>query len=104
MARAHAGRRREAMATIARATTTPRDGDDGRSMWVDCDPGHDDAFALYLALHGTAERARVLVGASATHGNASAGKTTVNALRALAWIGAQASRDGGEEGLSLIHI
>ena len=98
MARAHAGRRREAMATIARATTTRRDGDDGRSMWVDCDPGHDDAFALYLALHGTAERARVLVGASATHGNASAGKTTVNALRALAWIGAQASRDGGEEG------
>ena len=79
------------MATIARATTTPRDGDDGRSMWVDCDPGHDDAFALYLALHGTAERARVLVGASATHGNASAGKTTVNALRALAWIGAHTS-------------
>ena len=98
MARAHDARRREAMATIARATTTRRDGDDGGSMWVDCDPGHDDAFALYLALHGTAGRARVLVGASATHGNQSAGKTTVNALRALAWIGATASRDGGGEG------
>ena len=88
----------------------------GKTLWVDCDPGHDDAFALYLAAWGTidesgapsrASRATsrgtsnsvetektdkfdptplVLAGVSTVAGNQSIEKTTANARRVLHWI------------------
>src|SRR4051812_49146566 len=50
---------------------------------LDCDPGHDDAIALLLAL-GSPELE--LVGVTTTHGNQTLEKTTDNALRVLALV------------------
>jgi inosine-uridine nucleoside N-ribohydrolase len=47
---------------------------------VDCDPGHDDAIALLLAL-GSPELE--LLGVTTVHGNQTLDKTTENALRVL---------------------
>jgi inosine-uridine nucleoside N-ribohydrolase len=51
---------------------------------VDCDPGHDDAIALLLAL---ASPELELVGVTTVHGNQTLEKTTDNALRVLALVG-----------------
>ena len=51
---------------------------------IDCDPGHDDAIALLLAL---ASPELELVGVTTVHGNQTLEKTTDNALRVLALIG-----------------
>lgn len=53
---------------------------------LDCDPGHDDAIALLLAL---ASPEVDLVGVTTTHGNQTLDKTTDNALRVLALAGRQ---------------
>ena len=47
---------------------------------IDCDPGHDDAIALLLAL-GSPEVE--LLGVTTVHGNQTLEKTTANALRVL---------------------
>ncbi len=47
---------------------------------LDCDPGHDDAIALLLAL-GSPELE--LLGVTTTYGNQTLDKTTANALRVL---------------------
>ena len=47
---------------------------------LDCDPGHDDAIALLLAL-GSSELD--LLGVTTTYGNQTLEKTTANALRVL---------------------
>jgi inosine-uridine nucleoside N-ribohydrolase len=47
---------------------------------IDCDPGHDDAIALLLAL-GSPELE--LLGVTTTYGNQTLEKTTANALRVL---------------------
>jgi inosine-uridine nucleoside N-ribohydrolase len=47
---------------------------------IDCDPGHDDAMALLLAL---ASPEVELLGVTTVHGNQTLDKTTVNALRIL---------------------
>jgi inosine-uridine nucleoside N-ribohydrolase len=47
---------------------------------IDCDPGHDDAMALLLAL---ASPELELVGVSTVHGNTTIDNTTVNALKIL---------------------
>ena len=47
---------------------------------IDCDPGHDDAIALLLAL-GSPELE--LLGVTTTYGNQTLDKTTANALRVL---------------------
>ncbi|KAH7035160.1 inosine-uridine preferring nucleoside hydrolase [Microdochium trichocladiopsis] len=53
-------------------------------LWLDCDPGHDDTFAILLAAyHPQIE----LLGISTVHGNASLDKTTNNALSVLTAIG-----------------
>jgi inosine-uridine nucleoside N-ribohydrolase len=50
------------------------------ALWLDCDPGHDDALAIILA--GWHPRARLL-GVSTVHGNSPVDKTTTNALNML---------------------
>jgi inosine-uridine nucleoside N-ribohydrolase len=47
---------------------------------IDCDPGHDDAIAILLAL---ASPEVELVGITTTHGNQTLEKTTANALKVL---------------------
>ena len=51
---------------------------------LDCDPGHDDAIALLLAL---ASPEVELVGVTTVHGNHTLDKTTVNALKLLEFVG-----------------
>jgi inosine-uridine nucleoside N-ribohydrolase len=50
------------------------------SVILDCDPGHDDAIALLLAL---ASPELELLGVTTTYGNQTLEKTTANALRVL---------------------
>jgi len=51
---------------------------------IDCDPGHDDALAIMLAL---ASPEVELLGVTTTHGNQTLEKTTANALRVLEFLG-----------------
>jgi inosine-uridine nucleoside N-ribohydrolase len=51
---------------------------------LDCDPGHDDAIALLLAL---ASPELELLGVTTTYGNQTLEKTTANALRILELVG-----------------
>src|SRR5256886_5769088 len=51
---------------------------------LDCDPGHDDAIALLLAL---ASPEVELLGVTTVHGNQTLEKTTANALRVLEFAG-----------------
>ncbi|KAI0722690.1 nucleoside hydrolase [Earliella scabrosa] len=51
-----------------------------RYVWLDCDPGHDDATAIMLAVHCPNV---TLLGVSTVHGNASADNTNNNAARCL---------------------
>jgi inosine-uridine nucleoside N-ribohydrolase len=51
---------------------------------LDCDPGHDDAIALLLALASPEVR---LLGVSTVSGNQSLEKTTANAIRVLDHVG-----------------
>ena len=51
---------------------------------LDCDPGHDDAIALLLAL---ASPELDLLGVTTVHGNQTLDKTTDNALRVLELVG-----------------
>jgi inosine-uridine nucleoside N-ribohydrolase len=51
---------------------------------IDCDPGHDDAIALLLAL---ASPEVELLGVTTVAGNQTLEKTTANAIRVLAFVG-----------------
>ena len=51
---------------------------------LDCDPGHDDAIALLLAL---ASPEIELLGVTTVHGNQTLAKTTANAIRVLDFAG-----------------
>ena len=51
---------------------------------IDCDPGHDDAIALLLAL---ASPEVDLLGVTTVSGNQTLDKTTANALRVLEFVG-----------------
>ncbi len=54
-------------------------------MVLDCDPGHDDAMALLLAI---ADPAVELLGVTTVAGNQTVGKCTLNARRVLSLAGA----------------
>ena len=51
---------------------------------LDCDPGHDDAIALLLAL---ASPEVELLGVTTVAGNQTLEKTTANAIRVLEFVG-----------------
>ncbi|KAE9965187.1 hypothetical protein BLS_007798 [Venturia inaequalis] len=53
-------------------------------VWLDCDTGHDDAFAILLCAHNPRLE---LLGISTVHGNASLVNTTRNSLSILEAIG-----------------
>ncbi|KAI1908465.1 Uridine nucleosidase 1 [Ophidiomyces ophidiicola] len=53
-------------------------------LWLDCDPGHDDAFAILLAAHHPHLH---LLGITTVHGNSSQANTTINAGSILESIG-----------------
>ncbi|KAL1971127.1 hypothetical protein VTN77DRAFT_78 [Rasamsonia byssochlamydoides] len=53
-------------------------------IWLDCDPGHDDAFAILIAAHHPSLN---LLGITTIHGNASLSNTTANAGSVLEAIG-----------------
>ncbi|GAA5873068.1 hypothetical protein JCM3774_000327 [Rhodotorula dairenensis] len=55
-------------------------------VWLDCDPGHDDAVAILMALHLPQIH---LLGISAVHGNASLHNTVRNAARCLLAFGSK---------------
>lgn len=56
-----------------------------KDIWIDCDPGHDDALALLMATHHPGLR---LVGVSTVSGNAPGRATYLNAARVLVAVGA----------------
>ena len=56
-----------------------------KAVWLDCDPGHDDAIALLLAVHHPDLR---LVGVSTVAGNAPGRSTYLNAAKLLVAFGA----------------
>lgn len=63
-----------------------------KTVWIDCDPGHDDAFALILAAtHDDID----LIGVSTSAGNQVLQKTTANAVRVLRAIGCKAPVHAG---------
>ena len=53
-------------------------------VWLDCDPGHDDAFAIILAGHSPCLK---LLGISTVSGNLPVSTTTANALRVCNAVG-----------------
>ena len=55
------------------------------NVWLDCDPGHDDAMAIILCAHNPAIK---LLGVSTVHGNQSLDKVSLNAAKVLAAAGA----------------
>ncbi|PWZ01020.1 nucleoside hydrolase [Testicularia cyperi] len=52
-----------------------------KAVWLDCDPGHDDAIALLMALHHPDLE---LLGVSTVAGNAGGRDTFINAVRLMA--------------------
>ncbi|KAJ3551422.1 hypothetical protein NP233_g13084 [Leucocoprinus birnbaumii] len=56
-----------------------------KNVWLDVDPGHDDALAIMLAVHCPDIN---LIGVSTTHGNAPSSHTALNAARCLYAFGA----------------
>lgn len=56
-----------------------------KCVWLDCDPGHDDVFAIILAGHS--QPSIHLLGISCVAGNQTVERTTDNALRTVDFYG-----------------
>lgn len=56
-----------------------------KAIWLDCDPGHDDAIAILLAFYGKKGESDSIdvLGISTTHGNATGLHTYTNAIKLL---------------------
>ncbi|QRV72895.1 inosine-uridine preferring nucleoside hydrolase [Ceratobasidium sp. AG-Ba] len=54
-------------------------------LWLDCDPGHDDAIAILMALYTPGIK---LLGISTVHGNNTSANTFANAIKLLYAYGA----------------
>ncbi len=61
-------------------------------VWLDCDPGHDDAMAIILAGHSPSID---LLGISTVAGNQTVAKTTQNALDVLHAAGIHGTGEDG---------
>eukprot|EP01062_Namystynia_karyoxenos_P071555 TRINITY_DN67129_c0_g1_i1.p2 TRINITY_DN67129_c0_g1~~TRINITY_DN67129_c0_g1_i1.p2 ORF type:complete len:379 (+),score=126.93 TRINITY_DN67129_c0_g1_i1:75-1139(+) len=76
------------MAAAAAAAAAPAAADKEAEapipMWLDCDPGHDDALAIILAAHSPGCK---LLGVSTVAGNQTLPKTTKNACKVVAAAG-----------------
>ncbi|KAJ9477757.1 Uridine nucleosidase [Pseudozyma hubeiensis] len=70
-----------AEAPLTSTATFPRDDAAVKSLWLDCDPGHDDAMALLMAVHHPSLE---LLGVSTVAGNAGGRDTFLNAVRLMA--------------------
>ena len=57
-----------------------------KHIWIDCDPGHDDAMAI-LTAYANPEKLHIL-GVSTIGGNQTLQKVTQNAKNVLSFIGA----------------
>jgi pyrimidine-specific ribonucleoside hydrolase len=68
--------------------------DDRIPIIMDCDPGHDDAIALLMAL--ASEKIDVL-GVTTTAGNQTLAKTTANARKILSFVGSHVPLAKGNE-------
>ena len=68
--------------------------DDRIPIIMDCDPGHDDAIALLMAL--ASGRIKVL-GVTTTAGNQTLAKTTANARKILSFVGSKVPLAKGNE-------
>ncbi|PNS20164.1 hypothetical protein CAC42_5614 [Sphaceloma murrayae] len=68
------------LASRARSLWQGEPGAARTPLWLDCDTGHDDAFALLVAAHAPCLD---LLGISTTHGNAPLEQTTANTLSIL---------------------
>lgn len=85
--------RASALASASAAFSSSREK---QVVWLDCDPGHDDAIALLLACHHPSIH---LAGVSTVSGNAPGHLTYVNAAKLLVAFGAdeQLRRASGSE-------
>ncbi|EIE23541.1 putative tRNA synthetase [Coccomyxa subellipsoidea C-169] len=70
--------------------------DNVRDVWLDCDPGHDDALAIILAGY---DKLLNLLGVSTVAGNQVVEKVTLNALGTLTASGLSSIEIHGESGL-----
>ncbi len=67
-----------------------------KQLWIDCDPGHDDALALLTAIAHPDQLA--ILGVSTIGGNQTLEKVTQNAQNVLAFVNAEIPLVKGEEG------
>ncbi|MGM0215818.1 nucleoside hydrolase [Enterococcus sp. AZ109] len=67
-----------------------------KQLWIDCDPGHDDALALLTSIAHPEQLS--ILGVSTIGGNQTLEKVTKNAQNVLAFVNAEIPLVKGEEG------
>jgi inosine-uridine nucleoside N-ribohydrolase len=78
-----------------------KDSNPSVPIWIDCDPGHDDAMAIILALF---TKEIELLGISTVSGNSTIEKTTMNAINVLNMCGLiESKQDSNEQTCNLFN-